>query len=212
MSTQTTTTVVIIPLPFPAPPPPPPVSPGICLHCSSRVTMVDGTTVRIDELKVGDAVLGMWGQPAVITNIGHHPWPSTDFYSVSDQKTGNKLLLTFNHSVWDKEANDWAVPNLASWIEHCVNEPGGNNHDGDVEVLPYWHPTLIGRVDGWSQVVPVPEEVHDGMDVYGLCFGSSNSGFFAEGFLVEACEWEFADYRGRTWMPPLLKDVGGDNG
>ena len=93
-----------------------------CLSGDTMITMIDGTTKRMDRLSVGDVVLSDGGVPTKIHTIRHGHF--NDYHILYHFEDGTVIDETHQHRFYNVEQGFWQ--RLQRWNigDHAINKDG----------------------------------------------------------------------------------------
>jgi hypothetical protein len=141
---------------------------GTCLAPGTKILLPNGKSKEVQDLKVGDVVLGSWGAHNKVTGLVVHHKGDWEIYSVN----GGRYFVTNNHVL--RTTTGWAAiePKLAVVLE----DPGlkiAKLKVGDVLI------TIKGRV----RIKTISSVVAKDSIVYNPTLDGTHE-YYADGFLV----------------------------
>lgn len=169
-----------------------PPAAGPFLAAGSPVTMADGTSKSIDEIRVGDRVLGQNGAINPVLSLEPHPLGKNRVYSLN----GGQAFITANHPVWTAEG--WKVIDPGSARSQQSGAPMARLGAGDIlawlnlgDDRSLLRPARFGPSDPAGRLSPAPAHpvqpawTAAATTVYRLTLGGDYT-FFAGGYLVRS--------------------------
>lgn len=180
-----------------------------CFPAGTEVLLADGTTKPIEDLSVGDSVMGFDGSKKVPLSVEAMESPLRDHLCVLTFGDGTSLRLTQEHPVYTTEG--WRSLSPASTAEENKQLLVGKLEIGD-QVL---------TADGAYRVLAHVEHIRGDVQTYNIQKLSGYDNFYANGVLVHnkaqlalcgKCVPRFADFACITspldCLPPPGQAVG----
>lgn len=189
----------------------PPAPPNTCFHESTYVDMSDGTTRRVADVRVGDRVMGRFGEANEVLYLDHPPLGDRKLFHLNGE-----LLMTDDHPIWslrrfDSGSGGWAAFDLVAHFERDSGDHAVTDGNGERVVLTYGGPDpermfrvsvgdYVGFRSGFRRVDSFePIEFDPDTQLYNFVLGGSGT-WRASGYVVSGWSDESRfDYQ--TWSP-----------
>jgi len=185
---------------------------GCCFIDGTLVLMGDGTFKKIEDVKVGDFVVGLNGTNRVIKLVR---MPIGSYVPLWKFST-NDLFFAAGHPFWITRgfAEDWGVWNLNEFLY----EKKYNNFDAngvyiegpDEDPIPLFEPTMHAHLEGWKLQRPELVRSAGGDTIVNDIVVDGSGSYTANGYLVSGTRHKGYPYQDVKWEKTLqwLRDRG----
>jgi hypothetical protein len=167
--------------------------------------MADGTFKKIEDVEVGDFVVGLNGVNQVIKLVRMPIGPCVPLWKFPT----DDLFFAAGHPFWIRRdsVEDWGVWNLNEFLY----EKKYNNFDADgvyiegpdEDPIPLFEPTEHSHLDGWKMQRPVLVRSADDDTVVNDLVVDGSGSYTANGYLVSGTRRKGYPYRDVKWAETL---------